>query len=358
MSAGWSWFVIVLIVLNLGGCLWLIWWTGRRRPGDPAATDTSHIWDGDLTEYNKPMPRWWINLFYLTIAFTVGYLVWYPGFGAFAGSSGWTSAREHDAEKAAQDKKLDAAFAPFAGQSIDAIARDPRALKLGRAIFANNCATCHGSSAQGAIGYPNLTDTIWHWGGAPEQILETVLGGRQAAMPGWEGALGGPQGVTEVAVYLQSLRGERVDAGLARAGELKFAGICVSCHGADGKGNQALGAPDLTDDYWLYGDSMAAIRQTIAQGRNGAMPAHAPIIGETRARLVAAYVWSLSNNPNAKRPATNAPVAEAAAPTDSAQPDSAQPAAADATTTQSAATAPAVSTAEPAAGTAETKPTQ
>jgi cytochrome c oxidase cbb3-type subunit III len=152
-------------------------------------------------------------------------------------------------------------------------------------------------SAQGAIGYPNLTDSIWHWGGAPEQILETILNGRQAAMPGWEAALGGPQGVTEVAVYLQSLRGERIDAGLARAGELKFAGICVSCHGADGKGNQALGSPDLTDDYWLYGDSIAAIKQSIALGRNGAMPAHAPIIGETRARLVAAYVWSLSHTP-------------------------------------------------------------
>ena len=117
-------------------------------------------------------------------------------------------------------------------------------------------------------------------------------------MPGWESALGGPQGVTEVAVYLQSLRGERVDAGLARAGELKFAGICVSCHGVDGKGNQALGAPNLTDDYWLYGDSIAAIKQSIAQGRNGAMPAHAPIIGETRVRLVGAYVWSLSHTPN------------------------------------------------------------
>ncbi len=297
MSQAWSWFVIALVVLNLFGCLWLIWWTARRRPGDPGATDTSHIWDGDLTEYNKPMPRWWINLFYLTIAFAVGYLVWYPGFGAFAGSSKWTSAREHDAEKAAQDKKLELAFAPFAGKSIDAIARDPRAVKLGRSIFSNNCATCHGSSAQGAIGYPNLTDHIWHWGGTPEQILDTLLNGRQAAMPGWESALGGPQGVTEVAVYLQSLRGERVDAGLARAGELKFAGICVSCHGVDGKGNQALGAPDLTDDYWLYGDSVAAIKQSIAQGRNGAMPAHAPIIGETRVRLVGAYVWSLSHTP-------------------------------------------------------------
>jgi cytochrome c oxidase cbb3-type subunit 3 len=351
MSQSWSWYVIALVVLNLAGCLWLIWWTARRRPGDPGATDTSHIWDGDLTEYNQPMPRWWINLFYITIAFAVGYLVWYPGFGAFAGSSKWTSAREHDAEKAAQDKKLEIAFAPFAGKPIDVIAQDEKALKLGKSIFSNNCATCHGSSAQGAIGYPNLTDKVWQWGGTPEQILETLLNGRQAAMPGWEGALGGPQGVTEVAVYLQSLSGERVDAGLARAGELKYAGICASCHGVDGKGNQALGSPDLTDDYWMYGDSIAAIKQSIAQGRNGMMPAHAPIIGETRVRLVGAYVWSLSHTPSevAQASATNDATAANAATTaisDAAQSDIPDPAAVAAETTateaaQSAAAPPA-----------------
>lgn len=294
MSAGWSAFVIALVVLNVAGCVWLIWWTARRRPGDPGATDTSHVWDENLTEYNKPMPRWWINLFYITIVFTIGYLAWYPGFGAFAGTSRWTSAGEHDADKAAEDKKLAATFAPYEGKAIDEIAKDPKGLRLGKAVFANNCATCHGSTAQGAIGYPNLTDNIWHWGGAPDQILETVLNGRQAAMPAWESALGGKQGVTAVAVYLQSMRGEKVDTSLANIGKNKYETICVSCHGVDGKGMQALGAPDLTDDYWLYGENLAALEQSIGQGRNGQMPAHAPIVGETRARLAAAYVWSLS----------------------------------------------------------------
>ena len=294
MSAGWSAFVIALVVLNVAGCVWLIWWTARRRPGDPGATDTSHVWDENITEYNKPMPRWWINLFYITIVFTIGYLAWYPGFGAFAGTSRWTSAGEHDADKRAEDRKLAATFAPYAGKPIDQIAKDPKALHLGKAVFANNCATCHGSTAQGAIGYPNLTDDIWHWGGAPDQILETVLNGRQAAMPAWESALGGKQGVTAVAVYLQSMRGEKVDTSLANIGKNKYETICVSCHGVDGKGMQALGAPDLTDDYWLYGDDLAALEQSIGQGRNGQMPAHAPIVGETRARLAAAYVWSLS----------------------------------------------------------------
>jgi cytochrome c oxidase cbb3-type subunit 3 len=295
MTAGWSWFVIALVVSNIVGCVWLIWWTARRRPGDPGPTDTSHVWDETLTEYNKPMPRWWINLFYITIVFTIVYLALFPGLGAFAGKHGWTSAKEHDAEKAEQDKKLAAAFAPYADKSIDVIARDPAAIKLGKAIFSNNCATCHGSSAQGAVGYPNLTDDIWHWGGAPEQILETVLNGRQAAMPAWESALGGKQGVTAVAVYLQSLRGEKADPSLVNIGKNKYDTICVSCHGVDGKGMQALGAPDLTDDYWLYGESLTALEQSIGQGRNGQMPAHAPIIGETRARLAAAYVWSLSH---------------------------------------------------------------
>ena len=296
MSAGWSGFIIALVVLNVVGCVWLIWWTAKRRPGDPGPTDTSHVWDENITEYNKPLPKWWSNLFYITIIFTIGYLAWFPGLGAFAGYSGWSSAKQHDADKATEDKKLAATFAPFEGKPIDVIAKDPNALKLGKAIFSNTCATCHGSTAQGAIGYPNLTDDIWHWGGAPEQVLETVLNGRQAAMPAWEQALGGKQGVTAVAVYLQSLGGEKVDSSLANIGKNKYETICVSCHGPDGKGMQALGAPDLTDDYWLYGDSVAAIEQSIAQGRNGMMPAHAPIVGETRARLAAAYVWSLSQD--------------------------------------------------------------
>lgn len=295
MSAGWSWFIIAIVVLNIVGALVLIRWTAKRRPGDPGPTETSHVWDENITEYNKPLPKWWNNLFYMTIVFAVGYLAWFPGLGAFAGYSQWTSAKQHDADKATQDKKLAATFAPYAGKAIDVIAQDPKALKLGKSIFSNTCATCHGSSAQGAIGFPNLTDNIWHWGGTPEEILETVTNGRQAAMPAWESALGGKQGVTEVAVYLQSLRGEKVDSSLANAGKSKYETICVSCHGPEGKGTQALGAPDLTDDYWLYGEDTLAVETSIAKGRNGQMPAHGPLIGDTRVRLAAAYVWSLSH---------------------------------------------------------------
>lgn len=295
MSAFWSNYIIGIVVLNIAGCVWLLWWTGRRRPGDPAPTDTSHVWDEDLTEYNKPMPRWWINLFYLTIVYSIGYLIWYPGMGTFEGTSGWTSAREHDLDRERRDATLDDTFGPYAGKSIDVIAKDPVAVELGRAIFAQQCSTCHGSSAKGAVGYPDLTDRVWNWGGEPDRILQTVLDGREGIMTGWEQVLGGPQGVTETAVYVQSLSGRPADPAYVRAGKARFDSICVACHGVDAKGNQTLGAPDLTDDSWLYGGDYDSIRRSIALGRHGVMPAHRTILGETRARVVAAYVWSLSN---------------------------------------------------------------
>lgn len=304
MSAGWSWYVIALIVLNIAGCAWLLWWTAKRRPGDPKPEDTSHVWDGDLTEYNKPLPKWWINLFWITIVFGIGYFVWYPGFGNFAGYGQWSSQREHDQRKAAYDATLESTFAPFKGQSIDALAASPEALKLGRSIFSNTCATCHGSTAQGAIGYPNLSDDIWHWGGTPDRVLQTVLDGREGVMPEWGTVLtgmGGENAVDYVVAYVRTL--SQPDKSLyndymAAQGKKLYDGICVACHGVDGKGNTEMGAPNLTDDYWLYGNSNESLRQTIAKGRHGTMPAHRQLLGETRARLVAAYVWSLSHQPD------------------------------------------------------------
>jgi cytochrome c oxidase cbb3-type subunit 3 len=300
MKSGWSIYVIALVVLNIVGCVALLWWTSRRRPGDPAPTDTSHVWDTDITEYNKPLPKWWINLFYLTIVFAIGYLAWFPGFGNFAGTSKWTSAGEHDRDKAAEDAKLEKTFAPYANQPIDRIAQDPTAVALGKAIYGNNCATCHGSTAQGAIGYPNLTDKAWHWGGSPEQVLETVLKGREGVMPPWGTVLtgmGGNNAVDQVAAYVRTIGnpdGLRNNY-LAAQGRKLYEGVCVACHGIDGKGNATMGAPDLTDAYWMYGDSTESLRKTIVEGRHGVMPAWGPIIGETRARLAAAYVWSLAH---------------------------------------------------------------
>ena len=306
MSTGWSIYVIALVMLNILGLWALLAWTSRRRPGDPRPDDTSHVWDGDITEYNKPLPRWWFIGFYLTMVFAVGYLLWYPGFGNFKGLGGWTSADEHDADKAKQDAILAVTFRPYDGQPISALAGDPRALQLGRAIFANTCATCHGSSAQGAVGYPNLTDDIWHWGGSEDDILASILDGRQGVMPEWGTVLtgmGGDNAVLSVATYTRSLAGE-VPANdyFAAQGKGLYEGVCVACHGIDGKGNKDLGAPDLTDGYAMYGNSIESIMETINNGRHGVMPPHRELLGETRARLVASYVWSLSNGTASPEP--------------------------------------------------------
>jgi len=307
MSTGWSWYVIVLVALNILGCAWLLWWTARPRPGDGKPEDTSHVWDGDITEYNKPLPRWWINLFYLTIVFGLVYLAWYGGWGSYQGFGNWTSTGEHDAKASEEDAKLETAFAPYKGKSIDVIAGDPKAVALGQAIFGNSCATCHGSSAQGAIGFPDLSDDIWHWGGTPDAILTTVLDGREGVMPEWGTVLtgmGGDNAVVSVVSYVRSLGdADRGNDFFAVKGQKLYEGVCVACHGIDGKGNQDLGAPDLTDDYWLYGNSTAQITQSIEHGRHGVMPAHRQLLGETRARLAAAYVWSLSH-PTKVAPAT------------------------------------------------------
>ena len=181
MSSAWSWYVMILVVLNIGGCLLLLWWTSRRRGGgeDPSGT-TGHVWDGNLREYTKPMPRWWIIWFYLTIVFAIGYLIWFPGFGNFAGPSGWTSAREHDAAVAQAQAKLAPLYARFEGQPIDRIAADAEGVALGKSIFANTCAACHGSDARGSKGFPNLTDADWLGGdGGLDYIVKTIAEGRQ-----------------------------------------------------------------------------------------------------------------------------------------------------------------------------------
>ena len=309
MTTGWNVFVIVLVLFNLLGITWLLWWTSKRRPDDPKPEETSHYWDGDITEYNKPMPRWWINGFYIAIAFGFGYMFWYGGFGTYPGFAHWSSKGEHDQEAAQANAQLERTFAPYHGQAIDTLARNPAAVELGRSLFSNNCATCHGSSAKGAVGYPNLTDDIWHWGGSPERILETVNKGREGVMPAWGKALtsmGGPDAVDYVIAYVRQLGNKDAAASndfAAARGKDLFESICAACHGKDGKGNTALGAPDLTDDYWLYGNSTEALHETIANGRHGSMPAWGETLGDTRTRLVAAYVWSLSHKGGAPRAA-------------------------------------------------------
>ena len=301
MTFAWSTYIIFFVVFNIVACVWLLWWTAQRKKGDTLDKQTTgHVWDGDLTEYNNPLPRWWINLFYITIIFGIGYLIWYPGLGTFKGESNWTSRGQHDIEKKAADEKLAKSFAKFHNQPIDVIAQDAKALTTGRRIFINNCAMCHGSDARGARGFPNLTNSDWQWPNSPEDILTTLREGRQAAMPALAGPMESEAGISQVVVYVQSLSGMQVDPSLAADGKKRFEGICAACHGVDGKGNQAIGAPNLTDDVWLYGNEFETMKQTVREGRNGQMPAHGAILSDTQIRLVGAYVWSLSHGKKEK----------------------------------------------------------
>ncbi len=303
----WSIYVITLTAVTLIASTWLLWVTSKKRSsGDnQSSTDTTgHVWDGDLTEYNKPLPRWWINLFYGTIVFAIGYLIWYPSADQVQGRGNWSSKSQHDDEKAIADAKLKNLYARFEGKGIDVIARDPAALVTGKQIFSNNCAVCHGSDGGGAKGFPNLSDNIWKFDGSPDGIVTTISGGinveggRASVMPPMAAVLGSEQAVLETAVYVQSLSGMTVDDSLAAAGGKLFAGVCAACHGADGKGNPALGAPNLTDKDWMYGRTLEDITYSINNGRAAQMPAHEPLIGETQVRLAAAYVYSLSKARN------------------------------------------------------------
>jgi cytochrome c oxidase cbb3-type subunit III len=311
MTSAWTWYVVALVVLNLIGCVWLLRGNTRRKPGDPKPDETGHVWDGDLTEYNKPLPCWWINLFYITIVFAIGYLVWY-GVGSLTGYGHWSSKSEWALESSAEDARLDDTLKLYAGKSIDVLAKDPEAVSIGRAIFINRCAACHGSAGKGAIGFPDLTDDIWQWGGTPHRILDTIQNGRQAVMPAWAPTLiaqGGPSAVDDTIAYMLSLSkpNEALDSASER-GEKLFATICVACHGPQGKGNQVVGAPDLTDSNWLYGNSLGSLHATLTEGRQGAMPAWKPVLGDTRTRLVGAYVWTLS--PHQAPPPAGAVIAE------------------------------------------------
>ncbi len=294
MSTAWSWYVIILTLANVFGCIWLIRWTSKPKVGEVKTGDvTGHVWDETLQEYNNPMPRWWLWMFYLTIIFGLIYLALYPALGNFKGLFGWTSKQEYQKEIAQANAAYGPIFAAYAKTDIVTLAKDSDAMRAGQRLFLNYCASCHGSDAGGARGFPNLRDHDWLYGGTPEMIQTSILDGRRGVMPAW-GAVLGDKGVDEVAAYVMSLSDRKADAALARAGKARFETFCAACHMPDGKGNQGIGAPNLTDNIWLYGRAASTIKQTIRDGRNGVMPSHRTFLGEDKAHLLAAYVYSLS----------------------------------------------------------------
>lgn len=304
MSTFWSLWIIILTSTNLVLLFWILMANRRRAvTGDESneAKTTGHEYDG-IEEYDNPLPRWWFWMFILTFVFSIGYLIIYPGMGAYEGlkdgeGKAWTSVNELRGHQAEAEKVYAETYGVYSKMPIEEVAKNPDALKMGFRLFANNCAICHGADGGGNPGFPNLTDKDWLYGGTPEKILETIVHGRKAAMPAWVGVIG-EEGVVDVAEYVLQISGNEHDAAKAEKGAKLFATNCVACHGADGKGNQLVGAPNLTDDIWLYGGEPATIRQTLRDGRNGVMPAQQELLKEDRIHLLAAYVYSLSLEEN------------------------------------------------------------
>lgn len=294
VSGFWNAYVMVLVFLSIAFCVFVLVSNNKARTSGPVGLH-DHIWDETLQEYNNPLPRWWMYMFWITIIFAITYLAMYPGFGNNQGKLGWSSGGQWEAEQKAAAEKYGPIFAKFRTMDLNAVAGDKEANAMGQRLFLTYCAQCHGADAKGAKGFPNLTDSDWLYGGEPETIKTTLLGGRQGMMPPFGPALGA-EGTKDVANYVRSLSGLAHDSLRAQRGKDLFAQNCVACHGPEAKGTPALGAPNLTDKVWLYGSGEATIIETVTNGRTNQMPAFKEFLGEDKVHLLAAYVLSLSKN--------------------------------------------------------------
>lgn len=295
MGIFWNLWIIGLTLTNLALVLWVLLANRKVAVSDQDEEEnktTGHVYDG-IEEYDNPLPRWWFIMFIVTFVYAGVYLLVYPGLGSWPGLFGWTSVKELRGHQQQADARYADTFGIYANTPIEQLAQNPDAMKMGLRLFSNNCAVCHGADGGGNYGFPNLTDHDWLYGGTPEKIKETITLGRKGAMPAW-GALMGETGVVNVSEYVLQMSGQDHDAAKAELGAKLYNQNCVACHGVDGKGNQALGAPNLTDDIWLYGGEPQDIRATLRNGRNGVMPAQQELLKADRIHLLAAYVYSLS----------------------------------------------------------------
>jgi cytochrome c oxidase cbb3-type subunit III len=293
IHSGWSIYVGGITLVSLIFCLVLLLVAARRRAMSDDNT-TGHVWDGDLREMNNPLPRWWMGLFVITVIFSFGYLALYPGMGSASGTLGWTSEGQWQAEQQKARQTMAPVYASFTSQSTEQLAADPKALAIGERLFVNTCAQCHGSDARGSKSFPNLTDGDWLGGSDAQYIHRTIVEGRTGVMPPMAAAVGSSEDVRNVAHYVLSLSGSPHNTLAAQLGKPKFA-ACAACHGANGQGNQALGAPNLSDKVWLHGWGEQAIVNIINQGKSNVMPAQGPRLTPEQAQVLTAYVWHLSH---------------------------------------------------------------
>ncbi len=294
ITNGWSVYIAAVVILGLVACLLLLIVASKRKVMAQDNT-TGHVWDGDLRELNNPLPRWWMGLFVITVLFAIAYLVLYPGLGNYAGQLGWSSAGQWEAEQAKAQAAMAPLYAKFTSQTPEALAKDPQAMAIGERLYINNCAQCHGSDAKGSKGFPNLTLPVESRLATDsfEAVKATITNGRQGMMPPMAAAVGTAEDVKNVANYVLSLSGSAHNELAAQLGKPKFA-ACAACHGPDGKGNKALGAPNLTDKVWLHGWGEPAIIAMVNNGKTNVMPPQASRMTADQIHVLAAYVWSLA----------------------------------------------------------------
>ena len=292
VNVGWSIFVIVIVVAGLAFCVFILLVASKRKLMADDNT-TGHVWDEDLQELNNPLPRWWMWLFIITVVFAAVYLALYPGLGSAPGTLKWTSAGQWGTEQARARLAMVPVYAKFSAMPAAELAKDAQAMGIGERLFVNNCAQCHGSDAHGSKGFPNLTDNDWLGGSGPEYIAKTITGGRVGMMPPMAAAVGSPEDVKNVANYVLSLSDSAHNNLAAQLGKPKFA-VCAACHGPEGKGTQALGAPNLSDKIWLHGWGEDAVVAMVNNGKTNVMPAFEGRLIPEQIHVLAAYVWSLS----------------------------------------------------------------
>ncbi|HSV61139.1 MAG TPA: cytochrome-c oxidase, cbb3-type subunit III [Variovorax sp.] len=302
VNAFWANYVALATVAGILACALLLWLTARKKVAASDDNTTGHVWDEDLREANNPLPLWWVGLFVITIVFGLAYLAFFPGLGSFNGKFDWSADGQYRQEVAQADQALAPVYAGYAAMPVEQIAADPKAVAIGERIFMNNCALCHASDGRGSKGFPNLSDTDWLHGGTPDKIIETIAKGRAGDMPPMAAAVGTPEDVRNLAQYVLSMSGRSTDSVRAGLGKSKFS-ACAACHGIGGVGNTALGAPRLNDDIWLHGFGEDAIVAIINRGRHNVMPGQDGRLTEAQIRVVASYVWGLSNKPLAQQPA-------------------------------------------------------
>lgn len=297
VSEFWNWYVILIVLVSVLACAVFLW--SQSIPAPSNVDTTGHVWDETLEELNNPLPKWWSWLFYITVVFSLVYAVLYPTLGNYPGLLNWTSAGQHKAEVEKVEAEVKPLFDKYMKMDLKAVAADKEAVEIGKRLYLTYCMQCHGSDARGSKGFPNLADNDWQWGGEPEQIVETLNNGRMGVMP--PHAQLGAETIKDLANYVRSLTGLSADSVRVAKGLEAFNSVgCSGCHGADAKGMQALGAPNLTDKIWLYGSSEATITETITKGRSNKMPAWQEFLGDAKIHLLSAYVLSLSTAPEKK----------------------------------------------------------